>query len=341
MTDSRISFGVSRLARDPRDFSHWARLVDECGYDLLGFGDSQARWAECYSILTVAALVTKHVRIGPFVSNPVTRHPQVSAGAISTVDSLSGGRAFFGIGTGETATHDTGARRPTVRELEEYSVAVHGLVNDQRATWQGQDLQMLWPTPKVPVWVAGMGYKTLHMAGRVGDGVIVGNGATPENVRYALGAIESGAAETGRTLDDLEVWFMTRVHIASSTDAGYEELRFYLAAYADDRLYGKTSVLGQPIPADVQDRLAAMHEEFDDENRLNSEADHNAGLIDKYELRDWVGEQFAITGTPETCIAKLTALADAGERNIVVPQMLPDIMGTTREFAEKILPAFR
>jgi 5,10-methylenetetrahydromethanopterin reductase len=341
VSSGKISFGLSRLAKDPREYGDWAQLADEGGFDLIGFGDSQGRWADVYSLLAVTAMRTTNLRMGPFVTNPVTRHPQVSAAAIATVDLLSGGRAFFGIGTGETATRDTGASRPTMKDVEVYSTTVRDLLTQHAADYEGTPLKMLWDVPSVPVWIAGIGPKTLRMAGRVGDGVICGNGATPEIVRHCLGEIEIGAKESGRTLDDLEVWFMTRIHLASSEEAGYDELRFYLAAYADDRLYGKESMLGSPIPQDIQEKLSAMHEEFDDENRLNPQATHNAGLIDKYDLKEWVGRQFAITGTPDDCAKGIQALADAGETNLIMPQMLGDVMTTTRDLADKLLPLFR
>lgn len=341
MTSPKISFGLSRLAKDPRDYGDWAQLADDGGFDLIGFGDSQGRWTDVYSMLAVTALRTKRLRMGPFVTNPHTRHPQVSAAAIATIDLLSGGRSFFGMGTGETATRDTGASRPTMLDVEQYGNAVRDLLSQQEAEYRGNTLRMLWDVPKVPLWIAGIGPRMLRMAGRVGDGVICGNGATPDIASYCLGEIAAGAAESGRTLDDLEVWFMTRVHLASSEEAGFDELRFYLAAYADDRLYGKESIFGQPIPKDIQGRLAAMHEEFDDENRLNPEATHNADLVDKNDLREWIGRQFVITGTPEQCAEGIQALAAAGETNLIMPQMLGDVMTTTHDLAERLLPLFR
>jgi 5,10-methylenetetrahydromethanopterin reductase len=340
VTSGKISFGLSRLATDPRDYGDWAQLADDCGFDLIGFGDSQGRWTDVYSMLAVTAMRTQKLRMGPFVTNPHTRHPQVSAAAISTIDLLSGGRAFFGIGTGETATRDTGAQRPRMRDVEEYGTTVRALLSEQEADYRGTSLRMLWNVPKVPLWIAGIGPRMLHLAGRVGDGVICGNGATPEIARYCLDQIAAGAAESGRSLADLEVWFMTRVHLASSEEAGFDELRFYLAAYADDRLYGKEAIFGQPIPKDIQDRLAAMHDEFDDANRLNPRATHNADLVDKYDLREWIGRQFVITVPPEHCAAGIEALAAAGETNLVMPQMLGDVMTTTRDLGDRLLPLF-
>src|SRR5690606_8048436 len=101
---------------------------------------------------------------------------------------LSGGRAFFGIGTGATSTDDIG-RGTRLAEFEAYVKTVRGLVAGETVVYRGHEHRMLWDGDRAPVWVAGNGPKTLQMAGRVGDGVIVGNGATPELVKYALSQI--------------------------------------------------------------------------------------------------------------------------------------------------------
>src|SRR3546814_17403491 len=59
--------------------------------------------------------------------------------------------------------------------------------------------------PHVPVWVAGDGPRTLQLAGRIGDAAIVGNGATPELVRYALDQIRIGAESVGRDASEIDV----------------------------------------------------------------------------------------------------------------------------------------
>ena len=65
-----------------------------------GVADSQSLFRELCVSLTVAALETERVQLGPSVTNPLTRHPAVMASAIASLHELSGGRAFLGIGIG-------------------------------------------------------------------------------------------------------------------------------------------------------------------------------------------------------------------------------------------------
>jgi hypothetical protein len=84
-------------------FRERLRTADALGYELIGVGDSPAVYHELYVSLAVAATETSRGRVGPVVTNPLSRHPLITATAIAAVDDLSAGRAFVGIGTGESA----------------------------------------------------------------------------------------------------------------------------------------------------------------------------------------------------------------------------------------------
>ena len=89
--------------------------------------------------LTVAALETERVQIGPSVTNPLTRHPAVMASAIASLHELSGGRAFLGIGTGDSAILNLGLRPARLRALREY-------VGPSARCWPAK-LPNIWDAP--------------------------------------------------------------------------------------------------------------------------------------------------------------------------------------------------
>src|SRR5688500_6085265 len=100
--DRAVQFGVWLLADQPADITaRRARLAETVGLDLLGITDGQMIWRDLWISLAAAALGTKRIRLGPWVTNPVTRHPTVTASALCTLDELAGGRAFLGIGAGD------------------------------------------------------------------------------------------------------------------------------------------------------------------------------------------------------------------------------------------------
>src|SRR5256885_3627589 len=109
-------FFFSSRRRHTRLQGDWSS--DVCSSDL-GVADSQSVFRELYVTLTLAALNTKRMRLGPLVTNPLTRHLVVTASAISSVDELSGGRAVLGVGSGDSALYTIGAPPATLAGLED------------------------------------------------------------------------------------------------------------------------------------------------------------------------------------------------------------------------------
>lgn len=75
----------------------------------LGFGrcwayDEGLATRDVYVTLAAIAAATSTIEIGPGITNPYTRHPAQTASAVASLDELSGGRAFLGIGAGGSLT---------------------------------------------------------------------------------------------------------------------------------------------------------------------------------------------------------------------------------------------
>ncbi len=85
MAGAAARFGIVFL---PETLSGWGDLcreAEDTGFEWLGVADSQSVFRELYVALTVAALHTRRVRLGPLVTNPLTRHLVVTASAIASV----------------------------------------------------------------------------------------------------------------------------------------------------------------------------------------------------------------------------------------------------------------
>jgi 5,10-methylenetetrahydromethanopterin reductase len=307
----------------------WSGVAEDVGASMVGFGEAQTLFNDPYVVMALTALRTKRVMMGPSVSVPFTRHPTVSACAISTIQKLSEGRAFFGIGPGDFALHQIGERTAKLQEFADYALAVRGLCAGETVEYGGKELKLRWSAGPVPLWMAGDGPKTLELAGRVADGVIVGNAATPQLVQWARSHIAVGAAQVGRSVDDLEVWYIARVHVAPSREAGIDDLSFYMARYPKNRFRTGLTNKGVDIDEDLGARIVAYNDAFDAWEAYEPDSQLNIKLLEQHGLKDWVADQFLVTGAPDEVVEKLTTLVDAGARNILVPQMLPNLVETT------------
>ena len=63
--------------------------AEQAGWDCAFLPDSPLRLRDNYVLLSGAAQATKSITIGPLLTNPITRHPSVTASSIATVAELA------------------------------------------------------------------------------------------------------------------------------------------------------------------------------------------------------------------------------------------------------------
>jgi len=88
-----------------------AKTADSAGFSSLwimdhffqvgqGFGPPEAPMLEGYSTMSYLASVTQKIKVGLMVTGNFYRHPGILVKTVTTLDVLSGGRAYLDIGTG-------------------------------------------------------------------------------------------------------------------------------------------------------------------------------------------------------------------------------------------------
>src|SRR3954452_5249679 len=85
------------------DIRRQATEIEAAGFDGCYMSDSQNIRMECWVALTVAALATTKIKLGPYVTNPRPRHVAVTAGAAATLQEVSDGRVVVAVGRGDSA----------------------------------------------------------------------------------------------------------------------------------------------------------------------------------------------------------------------------------------------
>ncbi|HLM26414.1 MAG TPA: LLM class F420-dependent oxidoreductase, partial [Thermoleophilaceae bacterium] len=122
--------------------------------------------------LSAAATATERLKVGTGVCLVTERDPIVTAKEVATLDHVSGGRVFFGVGAGwnkeEMRNHGTDPRRrwSVMRERVE---AMKAIWTQEQAEYHGRfvdfDPISSWPKPvqkpHPPVLVGGVGDKVL------------------------------------------------------------------------------------------------------------------------------------------------------------------------------------
>jgi len=288
---------------------------------------------ERYVALAVAARDTSRIRLGPLVTKPQTRHLVVTASAISSIDELSGGRAILGLGSGDSAIYTLGAPPATVAGLEEAVVTLGRLTSGALVERGGRKWQVRRSTRRVPVYLAAEGPRTLELAGRVADGVIVGLGLTPEVIGVSLAAIERGARAAGRKLEDLDVWWFAKTNVADTREAAVAPIRMALAASANHVF--RFTLEGKAVPPDLHERIRGLQKEYDAHQHEIAGA-VNADLTERWGLTEFLRDRFGIAGTPDDCVAQVRRAMAAGARQFIVTAFVPDVRTFMRRFMSEV-----
>src|SRR5215470_14140192 len=102
------------LIAEPRRMEVMARMVEELGFASLILPDSQNLAPEVWGQLMLAAKATSRIRLGPGVTNSVTRDAAVTSSAAVALQAESGGRALLAIGRGDSSVQRIGKREDRV-----------------------------------------------------------------------------------------------------------------------------------------------------------------------------------------------------------------------------------
>lgn len=201
-----VTFGTNRFGfPDPARLIESCRQTEAAGFSHFWFPDSQLRNGDVFINLLTAAQHTERATVGTLLVNPVTRHPSVTAASIAAVDMYAPGRVMLGIGSGDTAVWQIGLRPARLAQTERAVRTIRSLLAGDPVKLGWTEASRLARPRAVPVIVAGSGPKTLRMAGRSADGVVIRIGADPELVQWGYDEFRAGATEAGRDPDALFV----------------------------------------------------------------------------------------------------------------------------------------
>lgn len=318
-----MDFGISWVPNDLRDFGELVRRTEEIGVRAIGVPDSQAaRYRECFVTLTHLFDNTERVHAGPLVTNPVTRHPAVMAAALASADEISGQRAFVCIGVGDSGVLNLGLRPAKLAALEAYVLALRELLTTGRTTYQGQVCTVGCTERPLPILIAANGPRTLRLAGRIADGVLIGSGLDASAKVLAAHVVE-GAASAGRGPDEIEVWHMARGALAEDRDDALALALPSLAGSANHIF--RSTMEGKDVPEHVRTPLRQLQERINPAFKSIPGADNpNAQLVAELGLTEFLADRLGIIGTEADAIDRLRHLREAGIDKIMLRPLVVD-----------------
>lgn len=311
---------------DIKTVAERARRAEDGGAGFVGITDGQMIWRDAYAALTLAANATSRVHLGPWVTNTVTRHPTVTANVIATLDEMSDGRMFLGIGNGDDSVRTINRPRTSLDELASTVDMVRRLMGGERVENNGHDWSLATARPTAPpIYWAASGPRSLRYAGAHADGVIHSAWLVPELMAEDLGYVTRGLAEANRDGKGFRRIFNTAVAIHPDREVALEWARGYAArAYIYD---ASTRIEGWD--EEKRQNLLASYDYY----KHFSGANEAAALVPRELITRKV-----VAGTPDDVIELLAMIQRGGYTHAALIPM-GDFDTITNLLYEEVLPA--
>jgi coenzyme F420-dependent glucose-6-phosphate dehydrogenase len=311
----------------PSELVDQAIEAERAGFDAVNVSDHFQPWwepghsAQAWTLLGAICNATERVGVGTGVTAPVYRYnPAVVAQFAATVEELSPGRGFLGIGSGEALNEvpcgmDWPGTGEQVRRMEEALEIIGRLLDGKRVDHHGQFFRTRGAylhtrgERRPAVYVSAFGPDAAGVAARHGDGLWTL--ADPESAPGLIDAYRSACDDAGR--EPGEIILQTGFSWAEDDDAALEGARVWKATQPDEFF------------ADDWHDPKAMFEKAD---------------------REVSDEEFAqayiIGSDPEHHVQRIREIEELGATALCLQNGSgADPLGALRTYGERILPALK
>ncbi|MCC2276876.1 TIGR03842 family LLM class F420-dependent oxidoreductase [Streptomyces sp. ET3-23] len=203
------------------------RRAEQAGFRYGWTFDSAVLWQEPFVIYSRILERTERLIVGPMVTNPSTRTPEVTASTFATLNDMYGNRTVCGIGRGDSAMRVAGRRPNTLAALSESMRIIRDLAEGRETDVHGTALRIPWVRDgRLPVWMAAYGPKALALAGREADGFIL-QLADPYLTEWMVKAVRRAAEEAGRDPASLTICVAAPAYVGDDLAHAREQCRWF------------------------------------------------------------------------------------------------------------------
>jgi len=238
-------YGLAGHSDNPGDLIAEVRRAEEIGLGAV-FLSERFNYKDAAVMSGMAAAASTRIGIATAATNHNTRHPLVTMTMASTLHRASGGRFCLGLGRGFAPLFDMmGIPRITNAQLTDAFDVLRRLWSGEQFGHDGPlgAYPFLFPLSpldeKIPLLMVSIGPKSMELAGRIADAVVLHTFMSDEAVARSVAAIRRSAEEAGRDPAAVRVWACTAVIDEHAMD---EETRLrktvgrlatYLQGYGD------------------------------------------------------------------------------------------------------------
>jgi len=322
----KAQFGYSISWSSFEEIISKSSLAEKFGFNTIWYHDhlmipSNAPVLESFSLLTALAERTTKCKIGQTVVDTSRRHPATIAHSALTLNHISNGRAFVGIGTGEAMnlTPLKLSMEKPLKKLRESLFIIKGIFNARKETpfsfsgdifsakdvFLNVDDKIISPPP---IYVGAGGPKTREITGELADGWIPYVHSLSNYGKF-LGDIKNGVEKTKRNISELDLVASVPILITNNEN---DDRRKKIGRSLAIRLLLEGNTLKdlgweEDIPKEILQSQMIIDESVS--KKLEDEAD---------KIPSEITEQIAAIGTPAEIIEVLEKYKKIGANHFLI-----------------------
>ena len=221
---------LARIGRAAEEAGFASLWVMDHFFQIEMVGKPEEPMLEAYSTLNFLAAATRQIRLGALVTGVVYRYPGILVKTVTTLDVLSGGRAYFGVGAAwfEREAIGLGVPFPPLKErferLEETVQIALQMWSGEAAPYNGKHYRLAETLnspqaiskPHPPIMIGGEGEKrTLPLVAKYADACNLYAFQNLDSVRAKLDVLRRHCEAIGRPYEEIERTAIGRLEVGA------------------------------------------------------------------------------------------------------------------------------
>jgi probable F420-dependent oxidoreductase len=302
-----MDFGLVAQTNPPAmDVVELAKRAEDAGFTHFWTFDSCVLWQEPFVIYSQILASTSHIKVGPMVTNPITRDWTVTASLFATLNEMFGPRTICGIGRGDSALRVTGRAPASLATLSECMRTIKDLVEGRETLVNDRTVKLPWVDEgSFDVWMAAYGPKALDVAGRDADGLII-QLADPFIVQWAIDAARTARLAANRDVAGYKVCVAAPAYVGDDLAHQRDQVRWF-GGMVGNHVADIVERYGADAPVPV-----ALTEYIKGRQGYDYRHHGQAGNPDTEFVPDEVIDRFCLLGPVERHHERLSELTESG-----------------------------
>ncbi len=250
------------------------------------------------------AAVTSHIQVGTGITNLYLRNPLIAALHAMTIDRLAPGRLLLGLGTSHVPLNSMfgiDMAKP-LTALREYVTAVRNIFDGKDEAAAALGLPPMQADNTIPIYLAGISPKSIHLTGELADGSLPLNYA-PHGLHEVVEGIATGAQEAGRSPADVQIGLIMHCCVCADKAVALRSVRQTLSFYGRMPYYN---------------RLFARQGFEKEAAGIMAAAEKNDMAAAAEAVSEDMAEQVAALGSRQECQQKLDEFERAGASYVIL-----------------------